>query len=125
MLISMKSEEVSRMLTRPIKRLKEFGEAFAPLVEQLAEQAADRPWWDIWGKLFGHKPSYAVVVAGVGSLDTLQVLITRLESMKDLCDKYGSADVLVSHEDLHHIEAATRIVEQGTKVLMGMDIDEE
>ncbi len=116
MLISLKAEDVSRMLTRPIKQLKELSEAVVPLIDSVMA-TADRPWWDLFGKMFSRKRDYAVMVAGIGTVENLSTLITRLESMKDLCDKHGAETVLMSHDDLHHIEVASKLVKQADAML--------
>lgn len=111
LIITLKAEEVSRLLTRPIKELKALGEAVAPLIEHVMV-STERPWWDLFGKMFSRKRDYTVMVAGVGTVEGLSTLIARLESMKSLCDNYGATEVQVSHEDMFHIQAAKQLVEK-------------
>lgn len=111
MIITPRAEEVSRLLTRPIKELKALGEAVAPMIEE-AVASAERPWWDLFGKMFSRKRDYTVMVAGVGTVEGLSTLIARLGSMKSLCDDYGATEVQVSHEDMFHIQAAKQLVEK-------------
>ena len=115
----MKAEEVSRLLTRPIKELKALGEAVAPLIEHVMV-STERPWWDLFGKMFSRKRDYTVMVAGVGTAEGLSTLIARLESMKSLCDNYGAIEVQVSHEDMFHLQAAKHLVEKIGGTLEGM-----
>lgn len=119
MIITLKAEEVSRLLTRPIKELKALGEALAPVIEDVV-MSTERPWWDLFGKMFSRKRDYMVMVAGVGTAGGLSTLIARLESMKSLCDDYGATDVQVSHEDMFHIQAAKQLVEKSGGTLEGM-----
>ena len=119
MIITLKAEEVSRLLTRPIKELKALGEAVAPLIEHVMV-STERPWWDLFGKMFSRKRDYTVMVAGVGTVEGLSTLIARLESMKRLCDNYGATEVQVSHEDMFHIRAAKQLVEKSGGTLEGM-----
>lgn len=119
LIITLKAEEVSRLLTRPIKELKALGEAVAPLIEHVMV-STERPWWDLFGKMFSRKRDYTVMVAGVGTVEGLSTLIARLESMKSLCDNYGATEVQVSHEDMFHIRAAKHLVEKIGGTLEGM-----
>lgn len=119
MIITLKAEEVSRLLTRPIKELKALGEAVAPLIEHVM-MSTERPWWDLFGKMFSRKRDYTVMVAGVGTVEGLSTLIARLESMKSLCDDYGATEIQVSHEDMFHIQAAKQLVEKIGGTLEGM-----
>lgn len=112
MIITRKTEDVSRELTRVIRALKGLGEAVTPLIEQVVSTAADRPWWDFYGKLFSRKRDMVVAVAGIGTAEGLATLIARLESMKSLCDNYGATEVQVSHEDMYHITGASALVER-------------
>lgn len=119
LIITLKAEEVSRLLTRPIKELKALGEAVAPLIEHVMV-STERPWWDLFGKMFSRKRDYTVMVAGVGTAEGLSTLIARLESMKSLCDDYGATEVQVSHEDMFHIRAAKQLVEKIGGTLEGI-----
>lgn len=119
MIITLKAEEVSRLLTSPIKELKALGEALAPVIEDVV-MSTERPWWDLFGKMFSSKRDYMVMVAGVGTAGGLSTLIARLESMKSLCDDYGATEVQVSHEDMFHIQAAKQLVEKSGGTLEGM-----
>lgn len=120
MIITRKTEDVSLELTRTIRALKSLEEAVAPLIDQVVSSAAERPWWDLFGKMFSRKRDMTVMVAGIGTAEGLSTLIARLESMKSLCDDYGATDVQVSHEDMFHIQAAKQLVEKSGGTLEGM-----
>lgn len=109
MIITRKTEDVSRELTRTIRALKSLGEMVAPLIQEAVDTTA-RPWWDLFGKMFSRKRDMTVMVAGIGTAEGLATLIARLESMKSLCDNYGATEVQVSHEDMYHITGATALV---------------
>ncbi len=117
MIITRKTEDVSRELTRTIRALKSLEEAVAPLIDQVVSSAAERPWWDLFGKMFSRKRDMTVMVAGIGTAEGLATLIARLESMKSLCDNYGATEVQVSHEDMYHITGASALVERINKGL--------
>lgn len=116
MIITRKTEDVSRELTRTIRALKSLGEMVAPLIQEVVG-STERPWWDLFGKMFSRKRDMTVMVAGIGTAEGLATLIARLESMKSLCDNYGATEVQVSHEDMYHITGATALVERINKGL--------
>jgi hypothetical protein len=98
LIITRKTEDVSRELTRTIRALKSLGEMVAPLIQEVVG-STERPWWDLF------------------TAEGLATLIARLESMKSLCDNYGATEVQVSHEDMYHITGATALVERINKGL--------
>lgn len=116
MIITRKTEDVSRELTRTIRALKSLGEMVAPLIQEVVG-STERPWWDLFGKMFSRKRDMTVMVAGIGTAEGLATLIARLESMKSLCDNYGATEVQVSHEDMYHITGASALVERINKGL--------
>lgn len=116
MIITRKTEDVSRELTRTIRALKSLGEMVTPLIQEVVD-STERPWWDLFGKMFSRKRDMTVMVAGIGTAEGLATLIARIESMKSLCDNYGATEVQVSHEDMYHITGATALVERINKGL--------
>lgn len=116
MIITRKTEDVSRELTRTIRALKSLGEMVTPLIQEVVD-STERPWWDLFGKMFSRKRDMTVMIAGIGTAEGLATLIARLESMKSLCDNYGATEVQVSHEDMYHITGATALVERINKGL--------
>lgn len=125
MIITRKTEDVSRELTLTIRALKSLGEAVAPLIDQVVTSAVERPWWDLFGKMFSRKRDMTVMIAGIGTAEGLATLIARLESMKSLCENYGATEVQVSHEDMYHITGAAALVERINKGLEEMYEDGE
>ena len=124
MIITRKTEDVSRELTRTIRALKSLGEMVAPLIQEVVG-STERPWWDLFGKMFSRKRDMTVMVAGIGTAEGLATLIARLESMKSLCDNYGATEVQVSHEDMYHITGASALVERinkGLEEITGDDV---
>jgi hypothetical protein len=120
MIITRKTEDVSRELTRAIRALRGLAEAFAPMIEQAVDAAENRPWWDLFGKMFGpSKRTVTVAVAGLATAESLDTLIARLESMKHLCDNYGATEVQVSHEDMYHIFASQQLISHVSARLEG------
>lgn len=110
MQITMKACEVINLFQRTVRDLKELeGVVKESAGAVLMSELAPLPWWDLSGRLFGRalrsSPAAVEVVMQVG------VVHARVNSMLEMARLVDAQDpVLVTHEDLYHLECAKTLL---------------
>lgn len=111
MQITLKACEVINLLQRTVRDLKELeGVVKESAGAVLMSDIAPRPWWDLSSRLFGRSPRISSPAA-MEVLVQVGVVHARLNSMLEMVRIVDSQDpVLVTHEDLYHVECAKTLL---------------
>lgn len=113
MQITMKACEVINLFQRTVRDLKELEgvvkESAGAALMRESDLLRPIPWWDLSGRLFGRalrsSPAAVEVVMQVG------VVHARINSMLEMARLIDAQDpVLMTHEDLYHLECAKTLL---------------